>query len=86
MLPTTVMWAAAQIRAFRQVLSASSELDVTIATLIMAMSSWLIMTYVYEIEFAYIISLGVSFTTYLMMSLIDRRPEDVTLQPLNASL
>jgi Na+/proline symporter len=56
------------------------------ATLIMAMSSWLIMTYVYEIEFAYIISLGVSFTTYLMMSLIDRRPEDVILQPLNASL
>jgi Na+/proline symporter len=37
MLPTTVMWAAAQIRAFGQVLSASSELDVAIAITIAAL-------------------------------------------------
>jgi len=37
MIPTTVMWAAAQIRAFGQVLSASSELDVTIAISIAAL-------------------------------------------------
>lgn len=36
MIPTTVMWAAAQIRAFGQVLSASSELDVTLAITIAA--------------------------------------------------
>jgi SSS family transporter len=36
MIPTTVMWAAAQIRAFGQVLSASSSLDVTLAITIAA--------------------------------------------------
>jgi len=36
MLPTTIMWAAAQIRAFGQVLSASSSLDVTMAITIAA--------------------------------------------------
>jgi Na+/proline symporter len=36
MIPTSLLWAAAQIRAFGQVLSASSELNVTIAVTIAA--------------------------------------------------
>jgi SSS family transporter len=52
------------------------------ATLLMAMSTWLIMTYIYQIEFAFILSLGVSITTYVFVSIIDRKPDEVSRIPV----
>ncbi len=43
------------------------------ATLLMAMISWLLLTYVYEIEFAYIVSLALSIATYLIVSVFDSK-------------
>jgi len=52
------------------------------ATLLMAMSSWLIMTYIYEIEFAFLMSLIFSISTYIAASLFEKWSDGVKPQPI----
>jgi len=51
------------------------------ATLLMAMSSWLIMTYIYEIEFAFLMSLIFSISTYIAASLFEKWSDGIKPQP-----
>src|SRR5690606_21828674 len=52
------------------------------ATMVAAMVSWLYLTYIAELEFAFIVSLIIAVSTYLLMTIVTKTTDGQEFTPL----